>query len=164
MIWAKTDAGRAALISGAGLDSRIHRCALLAIDGRTEQAALITSLTSSVQGISEAAFQTLFAGGLIAPVATAVRSATVQRHLERRGLHRLSSAPSPAYGELSAELTRFISRELGVRGLMLMLALERAATLDELHQVRQRVILRVRRKGASRVAAISPRLAPGTQA
>ena len=69
MIWAKTDTGRAALISGAGLDSRIHRCALLAIDGRTEQAALITSLTSSVQGISEAAFQTLFAGGR-SPTAT----------------------------------------------------------------------------------------------
>lgn len=175
MIWAKTDSGRAALISGADLTDRTRRSALLAVDGRTAQAALITSLTSSVQGISEAVFQTLFVHGLIAPVAVvtarrtlptapAVSGAASPRAVERRGRHRLSSSASLAFGDLSTELTRFIARELGVRGLTLMLALERASTLDELQRVRQIAITRARRKGQSRVAAVSPRLAPRTPA
>ena len=175
MIWAKTDSGRAALISGADLTDRARRSALLAVDGRTAQAALIASLTSSVRGISEDVFQTLFVHGLIAPVAVvtarrtlptqpAVRGTATPGGVERRGRHRLSSSASLAYGDLSAELTRFIARELGVRGLTLILALERASTLDELQRVRQIAITRARRKGQSRAAAVSPRLAPRTPA
>ena len=69
MIWAKTDAGRAASISGVVIIDRMHRTALLSVDGRTAQAALVASLTTSVRGISVAAFQRLFERGLIAPVA-----------------------------------------------------------------------------------------------
>ena len=81
------------------------------------------------------------------------------RRVERRGIHRLSSSPSLSYSELSAELTRFISHALGIRGLTLMLALERASTVEELQEVRQIAITRARRKGQSRVAAASPWLA-----
>ncbi len=171
MIWSKTDTGRAALISGQGFTERMHRSALLAVDGLTTESALIASMSTSVQGISESTFQTLFVRGLIAPVAVQaarrrtaahqpVRTAAPTRSVERRGIQRLSSSPSLAYSDLSAELTRFISRELGVRGLPLLLALERACTIDELQKVRQTAITRVRHKGQSRVAAVSPRLAP----
>ena len=159
MIWAKTDAGRAALISGVVIIDRMHRTALLSVDGRTAQAALVASLTTSVQGISVAVFQRLFERGLIAPVAVLAARQPVPRRVERRGIHRLSSSPSLSYSELSAELTRFISRELGIRGLTLMLALERASTVEELQEVRQIAITRARRKGQSRVAAASPQLA-----
>ena len=164
MIWAKTDAGRAALISGVVIIDRMHRTALLSVDGRTAQAALVASLTTSVQGISVAAFQRLFERGLIAPVAVLAARQPVPRRVERRGIHRLSSSPSLSYSELSAELTRFISHELGIRGLTLMLALERAATVADLQRVRQIAITRARRKGQSRVAAASPRLALHAQA
>ncbi len=175
MTWAKTDAGRAALISGAGISDQTQRSALRAVDGRTSQAALITSLLSSVPGISDECFEALFARGLIAPVValaasrsapakTARAAPTAIGGVERRGAQRLSSSPMLAYGELSAELTRFISSELGVRGLTLMLALERAATVGELQKVRQAAITRARHKGQSRVSAVSPRFAPRARA
>ena len=164
MIWGKTDAGRAALISGVVTIDRTHRTALLSVDGSTAQTALVASLTTSVQGISESAFQRLFERGLIVPVAVLAARQPVPRRVERRGIHRLSSSPSLSFGELSTELTRFISRGLGIRGLTLMLALERASTVEELQEVRQIAITRARRKGQSRVAAASPRLALHAQA
>jgi len=169
MIWAKTNAGRAALLSSRSLTDRVHRTALLAVDGRTPEPALIASLASSVPGMTRAVLQALCASGLIAPVAASGKAAARQaagaaRPLERRGPHRLASAATQAYGDMSAELTRFISAELGVRGYTLLLALEKAATLDELCAVRERAILRVRGKSLGRVNTTSPRLAPRARA
>jgi hypothetical protein len=58
------------------------------------------------------------------------------------------------YGQFTAALTGIISSELGLRGFVLTLAVEKAATIEELQAVAQRTLTQIRdRKGDAAAAA-----------
>ncbi|MDB5816784.1 MAG: hypothetical protein JWQ11_424 [Rhizobacter sp.] len=59
-----------------------------------------------------------------------------------------SSTPTfePSYSQLSATLTRLVSTELGLRGLPLTLAVERARSIEDLRRVAVTVVARIRER------------------
>ena len=60
----------------------------------------------------------------------------------------------PTYAHLSATLTRLVSTELGLRGLPLTLAVEKARTVEDLRRVADTVVTRIReRRGEASAAA-----------
>jgi len=63
--------------------------------------------------------------------------------------------PAPLdYAQFTATLTRLISGELGLRGFVLTLAVEKAGTIEELQAVAQRTVTQIReRKGDAAAAA-----------
>ena len=76
------------------------------------------------------------------------------RHRRRHRPRRLPQA-SLDYAQFTAALTQLISSQLGLRGFVLTLAVEKAGTTEELQSVAQRAIEQIReRKGeAAAVAA-----------
>jgi hypothetical protein len=125
----------------APVKERAQRNLLLVIDGiKTEE-----SLLAGLAGISAADFATLQALGLIVPV----------------GGRPAAAAPAPAtqaapldYAQFTAALTQMISKELGLRGFVLTLAVEKAGTIEELRAVAQRTIAQIaERKGEAAAAA-----------
>ena len=156
MIWIKTDAGRVEMQTRALVKERAQRTLLLLIDGSKSDELLI----SSVAGTRPEDFKTLHDLGLIAPAQSGVRS-------DSRGGALTSPAPldvtlpaelEPAveidYPAFTAALTKLISKELGLRGFTLTLAVEKAGTIQELQAVAQRTLDQIRdRKGEAAVAA-----------
>lgn len=156
MIWVKTDAGRAEMQTRALVKDRARRNLLLLIDGAKSEEMLLANLA----GISAADFQELRKLDLIAPAAGAV---TVNE--SARAAPAPSAAPAEAarptvpqalpaspldYSSFTAALTKLISSNLGLRGFTLTLAVDKAATIEELQSVAQRVIDQIRdRKGES---------------
>ena len=158
MIWSKTDAGRIEMRTRALVKERAQRNLLLVIDGTKTEEMLLANLA----GISAADFIALQGMGLIAPAAVAVggRSGAAQ-----------ASAPAPLavpapevdvpvddapldYAHFTATLTQLISKELGLRGFVLTLAVEKAATIEELQAVARRTLAQIGdRKGAPAAAA-----------
>ena len=58
------------------------------------------------------------------------------------------------YGQFTQALTQMISKELGLRGFVLTLAVEKAGTIEELQAVAQRTLAQIaERKGAAIAAA-----------
>jgi hypothetical protein len=58
------------------------------------------------------------------------------------------------YAQFTAALTGIISSELGLRGFVLTLAVEKAGTIEELQAVAQRTLTQIReRKGEAAAAA-----------
>lgn len=147
MIWSKTDAGRAEMQSRALVKERVQRNLLLLIDGvKTEE-----MLLANVVGLKPEDFLFLEAQGLIAAMAGLAPA--------RPAALAISSAPTvPAglaeehlldYPQFTATLTQLISSELGLRGFTLTLAVEKAASIQELRDVATRVLDQIRdRKGA----------------
>jgi len=157
VIWTKTDAGRLEMQARALVKERAQRNLLLVIDGVKTEEMLLENLA----GISPADFQELQALGLIAPVpGSQVRTGT-----GTRGAVPAPSAaqavPAPAepaapldYGQFTAALTQIISKELGLRGFTLTLAVEKAGTAEELRAVADKTIEQLReRKGDAAAAA-----------
>ena len=57
---------------------------------------------------------------------------------------------APSYAQLTARLTHLISNELGLRGFRLTLAVEKAANVNQLMPVADRVVADIaERKGAA---------------
>ena len=171
MIWTKTDAGRTEFQARALVKERAQRTLLLLIDGIKSDEMLLASLS----GISAADFEALLALGLIAPAPSpsahpggsspgraATGSVTTPGALT-------PTLPTPApvsvpvpeaesapldYAQFTATLTRLISSELGLRGFVLTLAVEKAGTIEELQAVAQRTVTQIReRKGDAAAAA-----------
>ncbi|MDQ6684013.1 MAG: hypothetical protein M3Z16_02695 [Pseudomonadota bacterium] len=126
---------------------RARRNLLLLIDGSKSEEMLLAHLA----GISTTDFQELRKLDLIAPAAGAVTFGSGARDSGFEATRPTLPMPLAApleYGEFTAELTRLISANLGLRGFTLTLAVERASTIEELQSVAQRVLDQIRdRKG-----------------
>lgn len=159
MIWTKTDAGRVEMQTRALVKERAQRNLLLVIDGIKTEAMLLAHLA----GISEVDFQTLRSLGLIVPASPAPSrsSSGSMQAPSPRATAPLPAAPGPAepdvpldYGAFTAALTQLISRELGLRGFVLTLAVEKAGTIEELQAVAQRTLAQIQdRRGEATAAA-----------
>lgn len=155
MIWVKTDAGRAEMQERRLVRERAQRNLLLLIDGQKSDEMLLANVT----GIAADDFRMLQELGLIAPAA-ARPGATAPKPAATAPAASPSAAPSAAspapaepagpldYGQFTTALTQLISKQLGLRGFPLTLAVEKAATIDELKAVAERTLAQVReRKG-----------------
>ncbi len=165
VIWIKTDAGRAEMQSRALVKERPQRTLLLLIDGAKADDLLL----ASVAGTQPEDFNTLQALGLIVPAqggarGTATRGApTAPAPLDILvgSEPAAPTAPMPLepadaidYPKFTATLTQLISKELGLRGFTLTLAVEKAGTIAELQAVAQRALDQIRdRKGEATAAA-----------
>jgi hypothetical protein len=157
VIWGKTEAGRLEMQTRLLVKERARRNLLLLIDGvKTD-----TMLLEGVAGITPTDFNELQQLGLIAPVA-APSSRSGRLAAVNSSAPAPLDAPPPAapkeplgYAEFTAALTQVISSELGLRGFVLTLALEKAGTNEELHAVATRVLAAIaERKGEARAAAV----------
>ena len=175
MAWSKTEAGRQEIQSRAKVTGRAQRTLLLLVDGRRSDAELL----AAVRGTSAADFTALAELGLIAapqaavalaapaawtavadatpPVAAFLRTAAGTAPAADAAAWSPTqppetlSQPPASYAEFTRTLTELISRELGLRGFGLTLAVEKAGTNDELTAVAERVIAAVReRRGPDR--------------
>ena len=122
---------------------RAQRNLLLVIDGVKTEEMLLANLA----GISAADFAELHSLGLIAPVAgPSGKSAG-----GARAAAAAAAAAEPAeldYAQFTGALTQIISKELGLRGFTLTLAVEKAGTIEELRDVANRALDQIRdRKG-----------------
>ena len=155
MIWSKTEAGRIEIQARTVVKERPQRNLLFVIDGVKTEAMLLANLA----GISAQDFVVLQVLGLIAPLVTSGRGAPQQaRPSGTSTAEPPAAAPAPAapldYAEFTATLTQMISKELGLRGFVLTLAVEKASTAKELQAVAQRTIEQIReRKGEAAAAA-----------
>lgn len=160
MIWGKTEAGRLEMQSRTLVKERARRNLLLLIDGVKTDAMLLDGLA----GITLADFEALHQLGLIEAVAEA-SAGRAQRGSAAAGSSS-AAAPAPApsapavaadpldYAQFTAALTQLISAELGLRGFVLTLAVEKAGTIEELRAVADRAIAQIaERKGEARAAA-----------
>ena len=154
VIWAKTDAGRVEMQAKALIKERAQRNLLLLIDGHKSEEMLL----ANVVGIKPDDFTTLEAMGLIEPMANPGKSSTRPGSAAPAAAPVQPAAPveAPAanaepldYAHFTATLTQLISKELGLRGFTLTLAVEKAGTIQELMEVSRRAIEQIRdRKGA----------------
>ena len=159
MIWTKTEAGRVEIRSRALVRERAQRTLLLLIDGVRSDELLLSDLAGS----SAADFLTLQTLGLIT---AAQRPSAPDRAVPS------PAPPSPAvapaadvdadaapldYAQFTAALTKLISSELGLRGFVLTLAVEKAGTADELQAVAQRALTQIRARKGDAVAAAARR-------
>ncbi|MEO5846069.1 MAG: hypothetical protein ABIQ33_14660 [Caldimonas sp.] len=149
MIWVKTDAGRAEMVSRTLIKERARRNLLLLIDGVKPEEMLLASLA----GVTAADFQALRKLDLIAPAAGAVTIGGPARAVGG-DTSPPTTVPAPLeakpvdYRTFSAALTKLIASELGLRGFTLTLAVEKASTGGELRDAAQRFLEQIReRKG-----------------
>ncbi|HEX7440018.1 MAG TPA: hypothetical protein VF319_07945 [Caldimonas sp.] len=151
MIWAKTDAGRSEIQKRELVKERARRNLLLLIDGTKSEEMLLAGLA----GIGAEDFRALQELALIAPVAGSVRAAEISTASPAAAQQGAAAAPAPLdYGQFTAALTQLISSQLGLRGFVLTLAVEKAGTIEELQAVAQRTIDQIReRKGQDAAAA-----------
>ncbi|MEP7102249.1 MAG: hypothetical protein ABI781_17200 [Burkholderiales bacterium] len=154
MIWSKTDAGRIEMQARALVKERAQRNLLLVIDGIKSEEMLLAGLA----GITADDFAALQSLGLIAPVGGGSRSSGSPSN--RSAASPAASAPEPVeaqpldYAQFTAALTQMISKELGLRGFVLTLAVEKAGTIAELQAVAQRTLAQIaERKGEAAAAA-----------
>jgi hypothetical protein len=144
VIWAKTDAGRIEMQTRALVKERARRNLLLLIDGvKTDE-----SLLAGLAGVGAEDFRALESLGLIVPVAGAARPS--EAPAKPASVTASAAAPQAPldYAQFTAALTQLISSQLGLRGFVLTLAVEKAGTAEELQAVAQRAIEQIReRKG-----------------
>jgi len=168
VIWAKTDAGRTEIQARALVKERAQRNLLLVIDGIKTEEMLLANL-AGITGDDFAALQSL---GLIAPVATPA-SGRSGASVAARGAAPAASPASAAavapaepaaldYGQFTAALTQMISKELGLRGFVLTLAVEKAGTIEELQAVAQRTLAQIAERKGEAVAAAARRTLYGS--
>jgi hypothetical protein len=157
VIWGKTEAGRLEMQTRALVKERARRNLLLLIDGiKTD-----TMLLGGLAGISVADFEALHELGLIvqvaeAPPARANRAAGSGAAASAAAPPAEAAAPAAPldYAQFTAALTQMISGELGLRGFVLTLAVEKAGTIEELQAVAARTLAQItERHGEARAAA-----------
>ncbi|HJV61526.1 MAG TPA: hypothetical protein VJ743_11315 [Albitalea sp.] len=147
MIWAKTEAGRVEMQAKALIKERAQRNLLLLIDGQKTEEMLLANLA----GITADDFTALEAMGLIEPVLTAPGRASRPAAAPPAAAPAAAAPTEPLdYAHFTQTLTQLISKELGLRGFTLTLAVEKAGTIQELMDVANRAIEQIReRKGAA---------------
>ena len=155
VVYRKTEAGHAELQQRAASSSALRlRWALVMIDGRTPAGHMVERLGSI--GIDEAMFTQLELLGFIEPTPVHATPATdaptaapvAPKPGPRPPMSPAATVPATARAAQSvrrlAELEAFFAgtiRELiGLRGLMLQLAAERAATLEDYRALRDRYV------------------------
>lgn len=148
MIWAKTDAGRIEMQARALVKERALRNLLLLIDGNKSEEMLLANLA----GIEPDHFTQLEAMGLIEAAAAPAARASAARAAAASAAAPKVEDPAPAgpldYANFTQTLTQLISKELGLRGFTLTLAVERAGTIEELRDVANKALDQIRdRKG-----------------
>lgn len=153
MIWVKTDAGRAEMQERRLVRERAQRNLLLLIDGQKSEAMLLANVT----GIAADDFRMLQALGLITPAAARPGAAAPKPAPAPTPSPAGPPAATPApaapaapldYAQFTTALTQLISKQLGLRGFPLTLAVEKAASIDELKAVAERTLAQIReRKG-----------------
>ena len=146
MIWAKTDAGRTEMQAKALIKERALRNLLLLIDGVKSEEMLLSSLV----GIHAGHFTQLEGMGLIEPAAAPAARSAASRAAAAAAREVDDPAPSGPldYAHFTQTLTQLISKELGLCGFTLTLAVERAGTIEELREVANRALDQIRdRKG-----------------
>jgi hypothetical protein len=159
VIWGKTEAGRLEMQTRALVKERARRNLLLLIDGVKTDAMLLGGLA----GITEADFDALRDLGLIAPVAEPSGTRANRASAASSASTPAPAAPPPAeaaapaapldYAQFTAALTQLISSELGLRGFVLTLAVEKAGTIEELQAVAARTLAQIaERHGEARAA------------
>jgi len=159
VIWGKTEAGRLEMQTRALVKERARRNLLLLIDGVKTDAMLLGGLA----GITEADFDALRDLGLIAPVAESSGTRANRASAASSASTPAPAAPPPAeaaapaapldYAQFTAALTQLISSELGLRGFVLTLAVEKAGTIEELQAVAARTLAQIaERHGEARAA------------
>lgn len=151
---------------------RAQRNLLLVIDGIKTDEMLLANLT----GITVDDFAALQSLGLIAPVAGAGGSrsgaspsargaGTAPTPAATTATATATATPDPSpldYGEFTQALTQLISKELGLRGFVLTLAVEKAGTIEELQAVAQRTIAQIAERKGEAVAAAARRVLYGS--
>ena len=143
---------------------RAQRNLLLVIDGIKTQEMLLASLA----GITADDFAALQSLGLIAPATPTAPSRS--GGTAARGAAPAPAAAAPAaaepvpldYGQFTAALTQMISKELGLRGFVLTLAVEKAGTIEELQAVAQRTLAQIAERKGEAVAAAARRTLYGS--
>jgi hypothetical protein len=157
MIWIKTDIGRAEICTRALVPERVRRNLLLLIDGNRSQDALLNSVAGSTAGDIDQLAQL----GLITRVRLDETPVSAFGRLQTQASAMFGSTstemdlllderPTPSYAQLTARLTHLISSELGLRGFRLTLAVEKAADVQQLMPVVDRVVADIaQRKGAA---------------
>ena len=138
---------------------RAQRNLLLLIDGVATDEKLLAGLV----GVSADDFLHLQALGLIVPdrrVASNRSGATAANRASAAAVSTAATAAAPAeaapldYTEFTTVLTQMISRELGLRGFMLTLAVDKANSTQDLIAVAERTLGQItERKGAAAGAA-----------
>lgn len=168
MIWVKTEAGRAEMQARRLVKERPSRNLLLLIDGAKSQQVLLEGLV----GVGVDDFVRLEALGLIAPLVPLVPSVAEPAALHGAGAvgvpHPVTApateaAPAGAatvepggldYAGYTAALTGLISKELGLRGFLLTLAVEKASSIEALRAVGEKVVAQIgERRGEAAAAA-----------
>ena len=128
---------------------RARRNLLLLIDGVKADTLLLEGLA----GITIADFEALHEQGLIAPMAAAPGTRTA-RAANAAPAEPAAPAVPLDYAQFTAALTQLISGDLGLRGFVLTLAVEKAGTIEELRAVADRTIAQIaERHGEPRAAA-----------
>lgn len=153
VIWVKTEAGRTEMRTRSLVAERVRRNLLLLIDGiKTDEVLL-----ASVSGATREDIERLQELGLVEPLAPAAPAAGAAAPT---AVDLAVGDDDPlGYEQFTARLTDLIASELGLRGFMLTLAVEKAATPAELQQVARRVIAEIgTRKGAEAAKAAETRL------
>lgn len=157
MIWIKTDIGRAEIAARKRVPERARRNLLLLIDGNRSQDLLL----DSVIGSTLADFDLLAQLGLITCVRAEAPTAAALNRMPAHVPAAFAAAPTeidvlidehptPNYAQLTTRLTQLISSELGLRGFRLTLAVEKAADVNQLMPVADRVVADIaQRKGAA---------------
>ena len=175
MVWSKTQAGRQEIKARSQVTGRAQRTLLLLVDGLRGDAELL----ASVAGTTPEDFAALAALGLIAPAlpagihalpaSTATATTAPADSVWQATLSGSASAAEAAttgpsagtstdqpgrYTDLSRALTEMIASQLGFRGFVLTMAVEKAATFHELRVVAERVITAIGdRKGPAQARA-----------
>jgi len=158
VIWTKTEAGRIEMQTRSVIKERPQRNLLLVIDGvKTEE-----MLLASMPGVSGTDFVDLHVLGLIAPVLVGSRSAPQSTRagslpVAEPAATAAAAAPPLDYARFTAALTQMISNELGLRGFVLTLAVEKASTARELQAVAQRTIEQIRERKGDAAAVTAQR-------
>ena len=131
---------------------RAQRNLLLVIDGIKTEEMLLANLA----GITADDFAALQSFGLIAPLAT-TSARTAGSPAGRSASAPAAPAVDPVpldYGQFTQALTQMISKELGLRGFVLTLAVEKAGTIEELQAVARRTLAQIaERKGETAAEA-----------
>jgi hypothetical protein len=160
VIWGKTEAGRLEMQTRALVKERAQRNLLLVIDGIKTEEMLLQGLA----GISMSDFEALQSLGLIAPVPgtgnVRLGRAPAAPGAAEAPLAAPAAPVAPAeaaapldYAQFTAALTQMISQELGLRGFVLTLAVEKAGTIEELQAVATRTLAQIaERKGEAKAA------------
>ena len=156
MIWVKTDAGRTEIQARALVKERAQRNLLLVIDGIKSDEMLLANLA----GITAEDFAALQSLGLIVPQAAPAgrgSAAPASRPASLTPAEAPSEPQALDYAQFTGALTQMISKELGLRGFVLTLAVEKAGTIEELQAVAQRTLKQIAERKGEAVAAAARR-------